>query len=326
MALTWFDPVLTPDITHVKKRHIQEIRDYIDTHVGSGLVTQHPLATAVSAGFMSSAHFSLLASFQADWVTSGNGVMTIAATLPVRATTGANPVISIDLATASDDGAMSSAHYTKLEGIATGANLYVHPGSHSASIITETATRVFVTPTEKANWNAKQGALVPATQLADGLLSSTDKTKLDSLDGFPAGTVIMYSSILEAKDIGWWFNTNNGEPLDVPNSTFYPKWRILNEMSSRFPLSAGGTTPEGDEGGEKTHQLTLEEMPKHKHPIKGQNNSDIDNERFNPNSGGTVIKYTELVGGGTLDEEGECTPHNNMPPYYSLWFLVKIED
>jgi hypothetical protein len=49
----------------------------------------------------------------------------------------------------------SSAEKTKLAGIAANANNYVHPQTHSASMIDETTTRRFVSDTEKATWNSK---------------------------------------------------------------------------------------------------------------------------------------------------------------------------
>lgn len=58
-------------------------------------------------------------------------------------------------ATTSVNGLMSSTDKTKLDGIATGANNYIHPANHPASIITQDASNRFVTDTEKANWNAK---------------------------------------------------------------------------------------------------------------------------------------------------------------------------
>lgn len=42
---------------------------------------------------------------------------------------------------------------TKLNGIATGANKYIHPASHPASIIAQDSQRRFVSDTEKSNWN-----------------------------------------------------------------------------------------------------------------------------------------------------------------------------
>lgn len=47
----------------------------------------------------------------------------------------------------------------KLSGIEAGANLYVHPVNHPASIITQDTSNRFVTDVEKSTWNSKQGAL-----------------------------------------------------------------------------------------------------------------------------------------------------------------------
>ncbi|MFU0833869.1 MAG: hypothetical protein ACFWUC_13160 [Oscillospiraceae bacterium] len=44
----------------------------------------------------------------------------------------------------------------KLAGIEEGANKYIHPSAHPASMITESSSRRFVSNTEKANWNAKE--------------------------------------------------------------------------------------------------------------------------------------------------------------------------
>lgn len=49
----------------------------------------------------------------------------------------------------------TTAEKTKLTGIETGANNYVHPSTHPATIITQTSAYRFVTDTEKATWNAK---------------------------------------------------------------------------------------------------------------------------------------------------------------------------
>ena len=51
----------------------------------------------------------------------------------------------------------------KLDGIATGANNYVHPSSHPATMITQDATHRFVSDTEKNTWNAKASTAVVST-------------------------------------------------------------------------------------------------------------------------------------------------------------------
>ena len=45
----------------------------------------------------------------------------------------------------------------KLNGIAEGANNYVHPASHAASMIDQDATHRFVSDTEKSTWGGKLG-------------------------------------------------------------------------------------------------------------------------------------------------------------------------
>ena len=61
----------------------------------------------------------------------------------------------------------------KLDGIATGANNYVHPSSHPATMITQDATHRFVSDTEKNTWNAKASTAVVSTT-ANGLAPKRD--------------------------------------------------------------------------------------------------------------------------------------------------------
>lgn len=61
----------------------------------------------------------------------------------------------------------------KLDGIATGANNYVHPANHPATMITQDATHRFVTDTEKTTWNGKASTAVVSTT-ANGLAPKRD--------------------------------------------------------------------------------------------------------------------------------------------------------
>ena len=61
----------------------------------------------------------------------------------------------------------------KLDGIATGANNYVHPSNHPATMITQDATHRFVTDTEKTTWNGKASTAVVSTT-ANGLAPKRD--------------------------------------------------------------------------------------------------------------------------------------------------------
>lgn len=53
----------------------------------------------------------------------------------------------------------TTAEKNKLAEIEVGANNYAHPSTHPASMITESASKRFVSDAEKAIWNAKQDAL-----------------------------------------------------------------------------------------------------------------------------------------------------------------------
>ena len=73
----------------------------------------------------------------------------------------------------------------------------------------------------------------------------------------------------------------------------------------------------GKTGGEKTHKLTVDEMPSHNHP--------------------GIFKYTNQTGyyarlylgsdGTALDNEGKTggdKPHNNLPPYLAVYMWKRI--
>ncbi|MCM3598725.1 hypothetical protein M4D55_23480 [Metabacillus idriensis] len=85
-------------------------------------------------------------------------------------------------ATTSADGLLSKEDKAKLDGVATGANNYVHPSTHPASIITESVTKRFVADTEKTAWNAKEttsGAQTKADNAAAGALADA-RTDINS--------------------------------------------------------------------------------------------------------------------------------------------------
>lgn len=89
-------------------------------------------------------------------------------------------------ATASAKGLMASADKSKLDGIATSANNYVHPSTHPPSIIAQDASNRFVTDSEKTTWSGKANNVL-ATPSANGLMSASDKSKLDGMSGSGGG-------------------------------------------------------------------------------------------------------------------------------------------
>ncbi|MDO9103678.1 MAG: hypothetical protein Q7U57_01820 [Methylovulum sp.] len=159
---------------------------------------------------------------------------------------------------------------------------------------------------------------------------------LKAADSLPKGTIIMW----------------NGDPANIP-----PGWALCDgqngtpDLRERFVLGAGGKYPVNTPGGEETHVLTVDEMPSHSHGGGNHNHSINDPthrhgapseggednaengsyfRRDNGNTGGDIYSSYSATGisinasENIITTEGGSKPHNNMPPYFVLTFLMKL--
>ena len=107
-----------------------------------------------------------------------------------------------------------------------------------------------------------------------------------------------------------------------PANLFGGTW---TRIENAFLWASTASDTIGVTGGEKTHTLTVNEMPRHKHNVGAYKSTD--------GNGSTLDSYTALVStsngadttskyytSGTLSTGGS-QPHNNMPPYIqvSIW-------
>ena len=96
-------------------------------------------------------------------------------------------------------------------------------------------------------------------------------------------------------------------------------WEQIKDV---FLLAAGDNYIAGSTGGEATHTLTVDEMPKHSHnlPVDKQYGeaTSTEKDRINLTSG---IAYNN---GYASNDTGANQPHNNMPPYLTVYMWRRI--
>ena len=103
-----------------------------------------------------------------------------------------------------------------------------------------------------------------------------------------------------------------------PSALFGGTWV---QIKDKFLLSAGDTYKAGATGGEATHVLTVDEMPRHNHSIDNLNASGSTTPYMTVQAqekkgyGGNV--QTFFTGGGQA--------HNNMPPYIVVYIWQRTE-
>lgn len=104
-----------------------------------------------------------------------------------------------------------------------------------------------------------------------------------------------------------------------PSTVFGGTWEQIKDT---FLLAAGNTYNAGTTGGEATHTLTVEEMPSHAHKLCSDINPDGSNKVMNPESNGTSNQdrvYNNTYSWPNTYNTGGDKPHNNMPPYLTVY-------
>lgn len=98
-----------------------------------------------------------------------------------------------------------------------------------------------------------------------------------------------------------------------PSTLFGGTWEQIKDT---FLLAAGSTYAAGATGGEATHTLTIDEMPRHRIDLNAVNSAlDEAGSGYHP---AWVVdkKYTVQVLSNNI---GGDQPHNNMPPYLAVY-------
>lgn len=112
---------------------------------------------------------------------------------------------------------------------------------------------------------------------------------------------------------------NNFATQTAVQTIYNGTWEQIKDV---FLLAAGDNYIAGSTGGEATHTLTVDEMPKHSHnlPVDKQYGeaTTTERDRINLTSG---IAYNN---GYASNDTGASQPHNNMPPYLTVYMWRRI--
>jgi len=166
-------------------------------------------------------------------------------------------------------------------------------------------------------------------------VTSTAEIKKSNL--MPKGGIIIWSG--DQIPAGWGLcDGTNYQAVDGSGTVQSP------DLRGRFVLGLGQganltNRTKGQTGGAETHTLTVAEIPKHNHLINvaGSTNEGCASGRNAPIGMGTGI--TTGCDGGQYGQPDRNTdyrnipfigyvggdqPHNNMPPYYVLAYIIKL--
>jgi microcystin-dependent protein len=103
-----------------------------------------------------------------------------------------------------------------------------------------------------------------------------------------------------------------------PSVFFGGTWEQLKDV---FLLAAGDTYNAGTTGGEAEVQLTIETMPEHNHMGWWRQVGATGTQEF---VAGLSDSYEGVAGARVASETGGNKPHNNMPPYLTVYMWKRI--
>jgi microcystin-dependent protein len=161
-------------------------------------------------------------------------------------------------------------------------------------------------------------------------------------DLLPSGAIIMWYGGSTAP-AGWvmcdgsLYTLNDGKYTKVPKEN-EAQYKDKNgtittpDLRNRFIVGAGDQYKAKDIGGINEVTLTTDQMPKHAHSISTQNGKLMGDgvyERNDFRDGGNFKGFDRGNAGivdasGITEWVGGNQPHENRPPYYALYYIMKL--
>lgn len=124
----------------------------------------------------------------------------------------------------------------------------------------------------------------------------------------PVGTIVIWSGTEDDIPKGWHLcDGTNGTP----------------NLKDRFVLGAGNTYKVNSSGGAATVALTENQIPEHRHSYRSP--ASTGQYATTSSSGGSGRYEVYSYSNSSTGAVGSSVAHNNMPPYYALCYIMKVE-
>lgn len=95
----------------------------------------------------------------------------------------------------------------------------------------------------------------------------------------------------------------------------------IPDLTDRFIVQAGGAYELGKTGGEREHKLTVKEMPSHSHEVTAYVSGSNGYDKFG------IVADRDVTTPKTytpLSDTGGNLAHENRPPFFALYKLIKV--
>ena len=124
------------------------------------------------------------------------------------------------------------------------------------------------------------------------------------------------SSVPQGSIIPWY-----GSPGNIPNGFALCDGKNgTPDLRDRFLVGAGNSYKLGNTGGVNMVTLTIAQMPSHEHDVySGGYGSNIYSISCDGSSYGGILDHKHLT-----QPTGGNQPHENRPPYYALYYIMKL--
>ena len=131
---------------------------------------------------------------------------------------------------------------------------------------------------------------------------------------FPVGAIVLWSGAASNIPDGWRLCDGT---YDTPN--------LCGRFVVGYDADDGDHNTIGNKGGEKTHKLTVSEMPSHYHSITMWGGDIADDWKKQNNLYLTHDKWSDQHNNRDFSSVGGDQPHENRPPYYVLCYIMRVK-